>query len=711
MTRNADDTIAAGSTVLTRAAMVLALVLAAWSGWSLVAGLQSRPELSGRIELIRQLRNLQAAMEALEQQGRESLQTRATDGEVERWNRLLSAYREKAEAVDTAHPELSEHADHLLHAFSSMRRALDMRRSLFFSGPRADERKLLEADYRATVSLAVLDVRQVIEGLSNTSAAKLAERQEWLMNRLVLICLLCILVAAILSLRELSMFRRKPGKPRPSEARAWTKLIEEASFDGVLTLDERAGIRSYNSAAEDVFGYSAKEIIGESLLYLIPQDSPRGRTVWDSENLDAAGATPQGCRLQVLGRRKDGTTFPLALRLLRFQEDHRLRYLAVVREQPEPSDRIRELGEECDVLNAVLEAAPAPMVVLGRDGRIVRFNQICTEITGRSLEEVRGRHFWDLSPEPALSESVKAMFADQGEEDFPAHVQQDWATTGGARMRIEWSLARLTDAGSEVEYVVGVGDLGTKQAESAETPTVNWAEKLAGRVSLSFNHLLTAINGYSDLLLSSMEPDAPSRTDVEEIRSAGERAALLSHQLQVFSRTQSPQPCPLDLNELIRGRGDWLRALLGGGVELIASFDSDRAMIEADPAQLKQVLEILAANARDAMPGGGKFGVRTSHVCRDSDQEFVLLEVGDSGCGMTAETRSHLFEPFFTTKPPGRGTGLGLVTMDGIVTQNGGSIEVDSVPEQGTTFRIYFPRLTEPAAEEPPPVQAQAASA
>jgi PAS domain S-box-containing protein len=231
--------------------------------------------------------------------------------------------------------------------------------------------------------------------------------------------------------------------------------------------------------------------------------------------------------------------------------------------------------------------------------------------------------------------------------------------------------------------------------------------RLAGGIAHDFNNLLTIINGYCNLVLSGTDRDSLAYGLIEEVLKAGNRAASLTHQLLAFSRKQVLQPVVLDLNEAVASNQKMLRRLIGEDVALVTDLAPGLRPIRADPGQVEQVLLNLAVNARDAMPRGGTLVVQTANVrvgeagaeaCPELPPgPYVRLEVRDTGTGMDAATLAHMFEPFFTTKGPGRGTGLGLATVYGIVKQSNGHIRVTSAPGRGTTFTIYFPPVDEAA--------------
>jgi len=233
--------------------------------------------------------------------------------------------------------------------------------------------------------------------------------------------------------------------------------------------------------------------------------------------------------------------------------------------------------------------------------------------------------------------------------------------------------------------------------------------RLAGGIAHDFNNLLTVITGYSQLLLDHLPDGDPIRAHVGQIKKAGDRAASLTRQLLAFSRKQVLAPQVLDLNRIVANTDKMLTRLIGEDIELVAVAYPDLGRVKADPGQIEQVIMNLAVNARDAMPQGGRLTIETANVDLDENYSsqrlvvipgaYVMLAVSDTGTGMNSEIQSRIFEPFFTTKEQGKGTGLGLATVYGIVKQSGGYVWVYSEPGKGAAFKIYLPRVEEAADE------------
>ena len=270
-------------------------------------------------------------------------------------------------------------------------------------------------------------------------------------------------------------------------------------------------------------------------------------------------------------------------------------------------------------------------------------------------------------------------------------------------------------------FLEGVWEIiGRKRAEQSSEKLeeqLRMAQKieaigsLAGGIAHDFNNLLAVILSYTGFALEDLHEGDPLRDDLQVVKKAGESAVALTRQLLAFSRKQVLQPEPLDLNQIMAGLDKMLRRILGEDIDLVQRFTPELGLTMADPGQIEQVIMNLVVNARDAMPEGGKLMIEFANVELDEEYAashvavkpgpYVRCTVSDTGCGMEEQTRARIFEPFFTTKEKGRGTGLGLSTVYGIVKQSGGNIWIYSEPDKGTTFKIYLPRMLETTAATP----------
>ncbi|HKN58380.1 MAG TPA: ATP-binding protein, partial [Gemmatimonadaceae bacterium] len=321
---------------------------------------------------------------------------------------------------------------------------------------------------------------------------------------------------------------------------------------------------------------------------------------------------------------------------------------------------------------------------------------------GRKLAELRSTPLADVLPE------VNTVVDDGDDRSRLAA-----ASAGTAVTRVLDIQSARFAPGVRVYTVRDLTKQRQLEEELAQSRKMDAIGQLAGGVAHDFNNLLTVIMSYSSLLLGDIEATDPRRQDVQEISDAAERAAALTGQLLAFSRKQVMHTRPISINTVISGLEKMLRRLIGEDIELVISTGDPLHLVNADPGQLEQVVINLAVNARDAMPNGGKLRITTlnAHLPPDSRGKqaetpangHVMLEVADTGVGMTREIQQRVFEPFFTTKVQGKGTGLGLATVYGIVKQSGGEVRLQSEPLSGTTFRIFFPSLAT-AAESLPAV-------
>jgi PAS domain S-box-containing protein len=381
----------------------------------------------------------------------------------------------------------------------------------------------------------------------------------------------------------------------------------------------------------------------------------------------------------------------------------------------------QQLHESERKYRLLFETNPEPMFVYDFETlRILAVNGAAVARYGHTEQEFLELTIRDIRPpeEQARLDDELARRPDDGA--VRAGVRH-W-TKQGKRFDVDLVARPLDFAGRRARLVLARDVSAQRQLEEQlrQSQKMEAVGQLAGGIAHDFNNLLTAILGSTQLLLHNTPPGDPRREDAEEIRHAGLRAAELTRQLLAFSRRQVLAPKVLDVNAVVANMDRMLRRLLGEDVELATSLDPAAGAVNADPGQLEQVLLNLAVNARDAMPGGGRLSIGTTRVTLDEEHverrhrmpagDYACLAVADTGVGMDETTQAHLFEPFFTTKEVGKGTGLGLATVYGIVKQSGGYIWVYSEAGHGTTVKIYLPRVPGVAdapapASEPQPVR------
>jgi PAS domain S-box-containing protein len=363
----------------------------------------------------------------------------------------------------------------------------------------------------------------------------------------------------------------------------------------------------------------------------------------------------------------------------------------------------------------IFERTAVGIALVDMERRLMECNPALQEILGYRKEELLTKDFFefvhtdDQSIDLDLYKKLLSGVHDHYQVE-KRYLRKDKGVVWG---RVNISLVR--DAEKNPQYTIHMVEninewkrLETQLLQSQKMETVG---RLAGGIAHDFNNLLTVIKGYTQLSLIEIGEDHPLRKDIEEIKNAAERAENLTHQLLAFSRRQIMDMKVLDINAVIRNLEKMLRRVIGEDIEMSIILAEDLGRVKTDPHQIEQVILNLAVNARDAMPEGGKLTLEASEVELDeggprahilmTPGRYVMLSVSDTGSGMTPEVKDRIFEPFFTTKGEGKGTGLGLSTVYGIIKQSGGYIWVYSEQGQGTTFKIYLPRVDEEVDELP----------
>jgi PAS domain S-box-containing protein len=494
------------------------------------------------------------------------------------------------------------------------------------------------------------------------------------------------------------------------EVQARLAAIVQSSDDAIIGKTLDGIITSWNGGAERLYGYAAAEMVGQPIARLAPPELQDGVPA-------ILARVREGERVlqhETVRVRKDGARIAVAITTSPILDETGAitgaatiaRDLTASKESAEAlersEERFRLLVENIHEVLWMTDVAK---------GEVVYISPGYEAVWGRTCESLytTPRDWIDAIHEADRDRVLHAALqqAKGGYDETYRIVRPD-----GAIRWIRDVAFPVHNASGNVTLVVGVAEDITerrsleerfRQAQKMEAVGV-----LAGGIAHDFNNLLTAIIGFSELTLAELPLESPLRPMVDEVARAGERAAVLTRQLLAFSRQQVLQPEVVDLNAIVVDMERLLTRLIGEDIDLATIRVPDLGHVFADPSQLEQIIMNLVVNARDAMPGGGKLTITTANVDvvptdggavqGPTARPHVLLAVGDSGIGMDAATAERIFEPFFTTKEQGKGTGLGLATVYGIVQQSGGEIRVSSELGKGTTFHVYLPRIAEEVA-------------
>jgi PAS domain S-box-containing protein len=497
--------------------------------------------------------------------------------------------------------------------------------------------------------------------------------------------------------------QERTAELRASEER-FRLLVEGVDGNAIFMLDSHGNIQAWTDGAERIKGYRAEEIIGKPYAHLFNQeDIASGMPQQELQQASAHGKVDvEGWRV-----RQDGSLFWVNGSLsAMYHADGRVRGFAKIIRDMTGRHRAAEL------LQSVLNNSLDGIISIDERDTVSLYSRAAERIFHYPVSEVIGKN-------------VKMLMRHAGHTEHERYLA-DLLRTGEAKIigigreiegrRKDGSTFPLELAVTEFElesrrfFLCMVRDISERkklEGQLRQSQKIEAVGQLTGGVAHDFNNLLTIISGYSGMLLSQMPSDDPVREIVKIISESGERAASLTHQLLAFSRQAVLEPKVLDPNVAVRETEKMLRRLIGEDILLTTVLDPQIGRVKLDPGLLTQVLMNLSVNARDGMPKGGRLTLETRNVDLDEKYadthidvragQYVMVAVGDTGCGMTPETQARIFEPFFTTKGVGKGTGLGLSVVHGIVKQSGGHIEVYSELDRGTTFKLYFPAVEEQA--------------
>ena len=502
----------------------------------------------------------------------------------------------------------------------------------------------------------------------------------------------------------------RQGQAALQRSEARLAAIIASGMDAIISIDSNRRIVVFNPAAEEMFRCTAAEAIGQPLDRFIPPQfrGPHEKHI-RSFGKSEVGARRMGVRQHVHAVRADGQEFPIEAAISQTEAANEMLYTAVVRDL---SDR-KQAENERARLSAAIEQAAESIMITDSNGKIVYVNPACERLTEYDRAELHGqtsRLLWDDRDDSEGRRLMLACLA-RGEIWSGSDVQR---SKRGRLYELEVTVSPVRDSAGRIINYVGIGrDVSHErqvEAQLREAQKLEALGQLAGGVAHDFNNQLTVIKGSTQFLLSGLAADAPLRRDAERINETVDRGAHLVRQLLTFSRRQPIATQSLNLSELLNEVWPVLRLLVGEQITLRISAAPDLWPVRASSAEIERLLINLALNARDAILSRAaaeraaeevitlqtanlELGTQTQQLAEQLPPgAYVVLVVSDTGVGVAPEVRERIFEPFFTTKESGKGTGLGLATVFGIVKQHGGAISCHSEPGKGTTFRIHFPR-------------------
>ncbi len=519
------------------------------------------------------------------------------------------------------------------------------------------------------------------------------------------------LAVTVVSVLPLLMARlaveRAEVKESGAELRLFAAALEQA--DDMIFIATRDGrLHHTNAAFRRALGYSSHELTGCQ-----PEDLVMEQSRWPGSPIEDALRTQGVWRGIIQRRRKDGSSFAAWSTIVPLVDSRgHATHLAGVERDMSEDERLRDqLIQSERRYRLLVDQAPIGIYRATVEGRLLMVNRALVEILGYdSAEELAGVNITSRYQEPSqcrrVFEELRRRVA-RGSMDL---FETRWQRKDGREMTVRLSGRLILDEQSSEDtveiFVEDVTERHRLEAEFRQAQKMEAVGLLAGGVAHDFNNQLTAIYGYTEAVLSQLTEEKPLWADLQQIRHAALRASSLTQQLLAFGRRQLLQIEAVDLNAVLSNVEPMLRRLISEDIRIEIRLSPQLDRIKADPTQLEHVIMNLAVNARDAMPHGGTLALETANDELDGHHRprsaadlkpgrYARLTVRDDGCGMDAATRARLFEPFFTTKEKGKGTGLGLATAYGIVKQLGGEICVESAPNQGSTFTLYFLATTE----------------
>ena len=481
--------------------------------------------------------------------------------------------------------------------------------------------------------------------------------------------------------------------------------IVAAAAEGIITIDRMGHIWSFNQAAEQMFDYRAEELIGKNSSRLLSPPATEGSNGYIARYLNAYRRTITNKGNQLVGRRKNGSTFPMELTVSEFNDGTGPYYAVIVRDITERIRMEANLREEHKFTTAILASSGALIIVLDKEGRIVRFNRACEEISGYDWDEVKYKHFWDLFIVAGEMAQVKSEFNRLREGHVPGHFENFWVTRHGPRRRISWYNSALLDEEGKVEYIVSNGiDITERrqaeeqarqhQAELAHMDRISLMGEMATGLAHELNQPLTSIYAYSQaclrMLKAGQEQSEKFANAIEQTAQLAEQAGKIIRRLRQFVSKQVIRKSKLSLKPLIEEALSFIKAEADeNGVTTRLELDEELPPLYVDPVQIEQVMLNLMRNSIEAMTGADLEEKIITVVAATIDGSSVQVTVEDTGQGLNEDQIKHIFDAFFTTKK--NGMGMGLAISRSIIETHGGRLWVESGHDKGAKLHFNLP--------------------
>ncbi|MGE0424970.1 MAG: PAS domain S-box protein [Reyranellaceae bacterium] len=485
------------------------------------------------------------------------------------------------------------------------------------------------------------------------------------------------------------------------------RAVIDTAVDGVIVIDNRGSIEVFNPACERLFGYRVDEVVGRNVKLLMPAPYREEHDTYLDNYKRTGEAKIIGIGREVVGRRKDGTTFPMGLSVGEIDDEQGSRFVGIVHDLTELERTQRAVMENAARLKAVFDTAVDGIILIDGQGTVLMLNPACEHLFGYSSHEVMGQNVKLLMPEPYRSEHDGYL------ENYRHTGQAKIIGIGrevvgrrkdGSTFPMNLSVGEVTDEGGQSAFVGIINDLTDRkktEEQLVQAQKMETVGQLSGGIAHDFNNLLTVIVGNADTLAETLKARPDLRDLAEMIATAGERGAELTKRLLAFSRRQVLQPVSFEPNGLVENMARLIRRTLREDIEVKTTLATSLPNAYADRAQLESAVLNLAINAQDAMPDGGQLTITTALFALDDAYQhdhpevrpgnYVVIAVTDNGHGMPPDVRARVFEPFFTTKEVGKGSGLGLSMVYGFVKQSNGHVSIYSEVGLGTTIRLYLP--------------------